>query len=139
MFSPLPDRFLPHAQALLRILAGLGFFTHGAQKLFGWFGATGTVSITSIYGAAGVIETVAGLMIAAGLLTRLAAFFAAGEMAVAYFWVHAMGGGLFWWSNQGELAMLYAAIFLAFAAWGPGPFSLDAVRRPRTVERSGDR
>ena len=129
MFTPLPDRFLPHAQTVLRIAAGLGFFTHGAQKLFGWFGATGTVSLTSIYGAAGVIETVAGLMIAAGLLTRLAAFVAAGEMAVAYFWVHAANGGIFWWSNQGELAMLYSVIFLVFAAWGAGPFSADAAWR----------
>ena len=49
-------------------------------------------------------------------------------MAVAYLWVHAMGGGFLWWQNRGELAMLYCFIFLVFAAWGAGPISLDARR-----------
>ena len=136
MTAPLPSRTLPIAQAALRIVAGLAFFTHGAQKLFGWFGASGTVELMSRFGAAGVIEVVAGILIAVGLFTRPAALLAAGEMAVAYLWAHAMTGGLFWWGNKGELAMLYAFIFLVFAAWGAGPFSVD---RAMGKEPSSDR
>ena len=139
MSAPLPSPMLPISQAALRIVAGLAFFTHGAQKLFGWFGASGTVELMSRFGAAGVIEVVAGVLIAVGLFTRLAAFVAAGEMAVAYLWVHALGGGLFWWGNQGELAMLYAFIFLLFAAWGPGPLSLDETMARRARERAAAR
>ena len=77
---------------LLRIVAGVLFFSHGAQKLFGWFGGMGpgggTASLMSLMGAAGVIEVVAGVGIALGLATRPLAFIASGEMAVAYFWSH---------------------------------------------------
>lgn len=130
MLSPINDRYLPVAHAALRIAAGLAFFSHGAQKLFGWFGGIdgsgGTVELMSKFGAAGVIEVVAGALIAVGLFTRLAAFIASGEMAVAYFWMHAAGGGLFWWANRGEVVMLYSFIFFFFAAAGAGPFSVDA-------------
>lgn len=130
MIAPLSGRYLPAAQAALRIAAGLAFFTHGAQKLLGWFGGSGpdggTVEFTSRFGAAGVIELVCGACIALGLGTRLAAFLASGEMAVAYFWMHfGRSGKLFWWENRGELVMLYSFIFLVFAAWGAGPASLD--------------
>ena len=66
-----------------------------------------------------------------------AAFVASGEMAVAYFWVHMMSGGLFWWGNKGEPSMLFAFIFLVFAAWGAWPFSLDASIAKRRAT-SGD-
>ncbi|MEO8200132.1 MAG: DoxX family protein, partial [Gemmatimonadota bacterium] len=74
-------------QTALRVVAGLAFFSHGGQKLFGWFGGMGpnggSVELMSRFGAAGVIETVAGLGIALGLFTRPLAFIASGEMAVA--------------------------------------------------------
>lgn len=127
---PIPDKFLPWTQAALRIAAGAAFFSHGAQKLFGWFGGMGpnggTVELMSRFGAAGVIETVAGLCILLGCGTRWAAFIASGEMAVAYFWMHASrNGSLWWWENRGEVVMLYSFIFLVFAAWGGGPLSVD--------------
>lgn len=135
MLSPVNDRHLPLAHAALRIAAGLAFFSHGAQKLFGWFGGIdgsgGTVELMSKFGAAGVIELIAGALIAVGLFTRLAAFIASGEMAVAYFWMHAAGGGLFWWANRGEVVMLYSFIFFFFAAAGAGPFSVDARQSKR--------
>ena len=59
-------RFAPQIYALLRIVAGLLFAQHGAQKLFGVLGGQ-QVSITSQFGLAGVIELVGGLMIAAGV------------------------------------------------------------------------
>lgn len=131
MIAPISDRYRPATQAALRIAAGSAYFSHGAQKLFGWFGGAGpdggTVELASRYGAAGVIEVVFGACLVLGLMTRLAAFIASGEMAVAYFWVHMGGSGqLFWWDNRGEMVMLYSFIWLLFAAWGAGPFSLDA-------------
>ena len=130
MIAPLNSRFLPTAQAALRIFAGAAYFSHGAQKLLGWFGGMGpdggTVELMSRFGVAGVIELVGGALLVLGLGTRLVAFIASGEMAVAYWWIHAGGSGkIFWWENRGELVMLYCFIWLVFAAWGAGPFSLD--------------
>ncbi|MEZ4411769.1 MAG: DoxX family protein [Gemmatimonadales bacterium] len=131
MTPPTNSRYLPAAQTALRIAAGLTYFSHGAQKLFGWFGGMGsdggTVDLMTRFGAAGVIEVVAGTCLVLGLGTRLAAFIASGEMAVAYFWVHAANSGqIWWWSNRGEMVLLYSFIWLTFAAWGAGPYSLDA-------------
>ena len=68
---------------------------------------------------------------AIGLFTRVAAFIASGEMAAAYFMVHAKMG--FWpIINKGELAVAYCFVFLYIAAHGAGAFSLDGMRR-RTV------
>jgi putative oxidoreductase len=124
VIAPLSARYLPAAQAALRI-------AHGAAKLFGWFGGMGptggTAELMSRFGAAGVIEVVCGALLVLGLATRLAAFIASGEMAVAYFWIHVGGSGqIFWWQNGGELVMLFAFIWLVYAVWGAGPFSVDA-------------
>ena len=129
-------RFLPAAQTALRIAVGLTFCSHGAQKLFGWFGGTGpdggTVEIMSRFGAAGIIEFVAGLGIVLGFLTRPLAFLASGEMAVAYFWIHlGRSGQSWWWQNHGELPMIYSFVWLLYAAWGAGPFSVDAWLKAR--------
>jgi putative oxidoreductase len=139
VIAPLSSRFLPAAQAALRIAAGLAYFTHGAAKLFGWFGGMGpnggTVELMSRFGAAGVIEVVCGALLVLGLGTRLAAFIASGEMAVAYFWIHAGGSGkIFWWENRGELVMLFSFIWLVFAAWGAGPLSIDSWLASRKSE-----
>jgi putative oxidoreductase len=121
----------PYAYAALRIVAGFLFAFHGAQKLFGMFGGT-EVSLLSRLGAAGIIELVAGILIAIGLLTVPAAFIASGEMAFAYFLTHAPRGG---WpiENAGELAVLYCFLFLYIASRGPGPISLDRFRRRRST------
>ena len=111
--------------ALLRIVAGVLFACHGAQKLFGVLG--GTKQTDTLMQAAGVIEFVGGILIAAGLFTSIVAFNAAGEMAVAYFKQHASGGV---WPivNRGELAVLYCFIFLFIASRGSGILSIDALR-----------
>ena len=124
------------AHTALRIAAGLAFFSHGAQKLLGWFGGVGpdggTVELMSRFGAAGTIELVAGLALALGLFTRPLALIASGEMAVAYFWMHwGQSGKMWWWQNRGELVLLYSFIWLLFAAWGGGGFSLDAWLKSR--------
>ncbi|UCF41638.1 MAG: DoxX family protein [Gemmatimonadota bacterium] len=124
------SRFREISHVLLRIAAGAAFFSHGGQKILGWFGGFGqeggTAALLSWPGAAGVIELVAGLLIVIGLFTRPAAFIASGEMAVAYFWRHwGRSGEMWWWDNRGELAMLYCFVWLFFAAWGAGAFSVD--------------
>ena len=111
---------------LTRIVVGFLFFTHGAQKLFGWFGAAETVEIFSRFGVAGVLEVVGGLLILAGLFTRPVAFILSGQMAVAYFWIH-MQNGLWPWANGGELATIYSWVFLCLATAGGGSYSLDSV------------
>ena len=126
-----------YTKTALRIAAGLGYFSHGGQKLFGWFGGVGpdggTAELMTRFGAAGVIEVVLGAALILGLFTRPAAFLASGQMAVAYFWIHAAGRGeLFWWANGGELALLYSFIWLYFAATGGGPYSLDATLSKRS-------
>jgi putative oxidoreductase len=118
-------QFEPHAYALLRIVAGLLFIFHGLQK-FGMFGGK-QVELASIYGAAAVIEVVSGALIMIGLMASPLAFLASGEMAYAYFTVHQPNGT---WpiENQGELAALYAFIFLYIATRGSGIWSVDGAR-----------
>ena len=115
--------------ALLRIVAGLLFACHGAQKLFGVLGGVGgqpgtAVPLYSLMGLAGGIELVGGLCITLGVLTSYAAFIASGEMAMAYFTAHAPRS--FWpLENKGELAVLYCFLFLYMAARGSGIWSLE--------------
>lgn len=113
----------------LRIVAGLLFMQHGAQKLFGWLDGT-QVELMSQRGLAGILELFGGLLIVLGLLTRPTAFLLSGQMAVAYFQSHFPRG--FWpILNRGELAALYSFLWLFFFANGPGSFSLDAWFRAR--------
>lgn len=124
-------RFQEVLWALARLVAGLLFAMHGAQKLFGLFGAQ-PVTGKPLMLAAGLIELVCGLLVAVGLFARPAAFLASGEMAVAYFMVHAPQG--FWpIQNKGENAVLYCFFFLAVVAHGAGIWSLDAARRREVV------
>ena len=124
--------------ALLRIVTGLVFMVHGAQKLFGWFGGVGpngaTAPLASLFGVAGVLEFFGGALIVLGLFTRPVAFILAGEMAYAFWTMHFPNGGVNPVVNHGEPAVLYCFIFLFLAFHGAGPFSVDEAReRPRTV------
>ncbi len=114
----------PHILGATRIVLGLTFAAHGAQKVLGMFGGMPPGAPTWIVWSAGPIELIGGILIALGLFTRFAAFIASGTMAVAYFYGHASGG--FWpKTNGGELAVVYCWIFLYFAAAGPGAWALD--------------
>jgi putative oxidoreductase len=117
-----------NAHALLRIGAGLLFLQHALQKLFGLLGGT-PVPLSSMLGAAGVIELVGATLLVLGLWTRPVALVLAGEMVAAFLIAHLPRGG---WpiQNGGELPLLYALIFLFLAAAGAGPASVDAARRP---------
>ncbi len=124
ILKPLND----HTYSLLRIFAGAMFMLHGSAKILGWPasgpGGGGRPSIGSIPGIAGLIELVCGALLLVGLLTTIAAFIASGEMAVAYWMVHAKGG-LIPNVNKGELAVLYCFVFLYIAANGAGVWSID--------------
>lgn len=128
----LPPRYAPYLYGALRIVAGFLFWLHGTQKLFGLppLPSGTTIPLVSLFGAAGVIETVAGLFIATGLFASPAAFIASGEMAFAYFLGHFPRSA---WptNNGGEPAILNCFLFLYVAAAGSGPFSLDGLRRRR--------
>jgi len=115
-------RLAEPAYALLRVVSGLLFAQHGLQKLFGLLGGT-RVAPMSLLGAAGIIELVAGVMIAFGLFPRWAALIASGEMAYAYFTRHAPQG-LWPVMNRGELAALYCFLFLYIAARGGGRWTI---------------
>src|SRR4051812_24105287 len=116
-------RFSPQIYALFRIVAGLLFACHGAQKLFGLFGGH-QVALASQLGLAGTIELGGGLLIAIGFLTSVAAFLASGQMAVAYFQAHAPRGPLPI-LNGGELAVLYCFAFLYIASRGTVKWGIE--------------
>ena len=110
--------------AVLRIVAGILFACHGAQKLFGAFGGE-RVELASLMGLAGVIEFFGGLLIAIGFLACFAAFIASGQMAFAYFMAH-FPKGVLPIQNGGDPAVLFCFLFLYIAARGAGPWSVDA-------------
>jgi len=131
------DRWLNPVQepvyAVMRVVTGLLFFFHGAQKVFGVLRES-QPPVGSQLWIGGVIEVVAGLLIAAGLMTVFAAFLASGTMAVAYIqfhWKFALDSNFFPAVNNGELAVLYAFLFLYIACKGAGIASLDARRASR--------
>ena len=131
-------RFAPYLFAVLRIVSGLMFAMHGSQKLLGKpSSGQPTVALASMMGVAGIVELVGGLMIALGLFGSIAAFIASGEMAFAYFMVHASKtfmplGNHLPIVNKGELAVLYCFLFLYIAAHGSGVWSIDSLiaRKP---------
>ena len=80
----------------------------------------------SIFGAAAALELVGGALLLLGLFTRPVAFILSGQMAVAYFMFHAGADNfLYPLLNHGESAVLFAFIFLYFAAAGGGCLALD--------------
>lgn len=120
----------PRVLSIVRIMAGLIFMAHGAQKLLGFPAAASpdmSPPMFSMGWNAGVIELVAGALIAIGLITRPAAFIASGTMAFAYFLAHAPQN-FFPVNNGGDAAILYCFLFLYFVFAGPGPWSIDAQR-----------
>lgn len=123
-------KYSDRIHAVLRIVAGFLFLQHGVQKVFGGLGADQARDLMTRAGVAGMIELVGGALIMVGLFTGWAAFISSGQMAVAYFLVHAPQG--FWpVMNRGELAALYCFLFLYLAARGDGAFSVGRLLEKR--------
>jgi putative oxidoreductase len=124
----------PRLQSVLRIAAAIMFMLAGARKLFNWPAGEptggGAVKLLTQLGAAGVLETFGGALLALGLFTRPVAFLLSGEMAVAYFQVH-FPRSVWPVLNGGMAAALYCFIWLYLSAAGAGPWSLDAWRAKR--------
>ena len=124
----------PAVLSLFRLVYGLLFAGYGSMILFGWPVPSGQpIQVGDWPGwYAGVIELVAGLLIALGLFTRVAAFVASGQMAVAYFWMHQP---LALWpignppdGNGGTPAILFCFGFFLLIFLGPGRYAIDAIR-----------
>jgi putative oxidoreductase len=108
----------------MRLLIGIMFACHGAQKVFGIFG--GKVMTETPMLIFGWFELICGILVALGLFTRVGALFGSGIMAVAYFKVHAKGGFMPI-INKGELAVVYCWVMLFIFLYGPGRWSVDAL------------
>jgi putative oxidoreductase len=124
------------ALLVLRLVVGLLFVGHGAQKLFGAFGGGGLEGTTGMFDniglrpgwlharAAGTAEFAGGLLLALGLFTPFAAAALIAVMTAAVITVHAPNG--IWNSNQGyEFNVVMAAVAFALAGIGAGAWSLD--------------
>jgi putative oxidoreductase len=132
MTSPLESRldsYAPAVISLFRIVMGFLFTVSGASSLFGWpvdYGDAPPIGSFPMWWA-GAIQLIAGLLITFGLFTRIAAFLASGEMAVAYFWRH-QPQGLLPIENGGEGAVMFCFAFFLLVFIGGGAFALDALR-----------
>jgi putative oxidoreductase len=120
----------------LRLIAGLLFTAHGAQKLFSWFGGYGlegtgqwmeSIGLAPGYLMAlmaGSAEFVGGLLLITGFLTRPTSFILAITMIVAIFTVH-IDNGLFMSNNGYEFGLSLLAITVALFIQGGGKHSVD--------------
>jgi putative oxidoreductase len=124
------NRFADPVYCIMRLVIGLTYACHGSQKLLaipgGGHGAAGLALV------AGFVELFAGLGIAFGLLTRLAAFLASGEMAIAYFMFYVAAVELpaakfFPIMNGGELPLVLCWVFFFMIFYGGGRWSIDAL------------
>jgi putative oxidoreductase len=116
--------YRPQALAILRIITALLFMAHGTGKLLGFPDTGMSPPLFSLFGFAGVLELVGGILLIIGLFTRPVAFILAGEMAVAYFMAHAPQS-FFPILNNGESAILFCFVFLYLVVAGAGAWSLD--------------
>jgi putative oxidoreductase len=121
---------------ILRLVVGLLFVGHGAQKLFGWFGGHGIEGTGGFFEglglrpgrahalAAGLAEAAGGLLLALGLITPVASAALIGVMTVAVLTAHLPKG--LWVTNGGyEYNLVLAAVAFALSSIGAGAWSVD--------------
>lgn len=134
-FAGIYDFFDPIALPALRFVMGLVLFPHGCQKLFGWFGGAGFEKFVENFDKSGwhpaafwvalvaLTETVGGLMLAFGFLTRFAA------AAIVIFMLNAIWAtghrGFFWTQGGLEYSLIICMVALVFLIKGGGRFSID--------------
>ena len=123
MFDRL-SAYAPQALAVLRIVTGLLFLLHGTQKILGFPATDMSPPLMSLFGLAGIIEIITGILVIIGFFTRPAAFLASGTMAVAYWMVHAPGS-LYPTNNGGDAPILFCFVFLYLVFSGPGAWSVN--------------
>lgn len=134
-FNAIYNALDPIALPLLRLVMGLVLVPHGCQKLFGWFGGAGFEKFTENFDKMGwhpaafwvalvaLTETLGGLMLAFGFLTRVAA------AAIFIFMINAIWAtghrGFFWLHGGLEYSLIIATIALVFLIKGGGRYSID--------------
>ena len=129
------SQWIARALAGLRIVTALLFLEHGTGKLLGFpMSSMAFPPPWTLFWVAGWIELVGSLLLLVGLFTRPTAFLLAGEMAIAYWLIHAPES-VFPIINRGETAILFCFIFLLFFATGPGAWSVDEWLLKRRDER----
>ncbi|MFL6733267.1 MAG: DoxX family protein [Sphingomicrobium sp.] len=122
---------------LLRMVTALLYLEHGTGKILGFsHSSMAFPPAWSLFWVAGWIEMVGSILLIIGLFTRPVAFLLAGEMAIAYWIIHAPNS-VFPMINHGETAILFCFIFLLFAATGPGSWSVDEAIATRRKDPEG--
>lgn len=143
------DSWSPKALSLLRFMSGLLFLQHGTQKVLmfppkpppppaaaaagaaaGAAKAAGSSLLAVLGPASGWMELVGGILLVIGLFSRPVAFLCAGEMAIAYFMVHAPRN-FYPILNGGDLAILFCFVFLYIAFAGGGSISVDQAMKKK--------
>lgn len=139
--------------AFQRIIVGVIFFAHGAQKMLGWFGGygysgtmgffTNTLGIPAIFGFLAIMaEFFGSIGLITGLLTRISAFALSVVMIVAVVTTHFANGFFMNWSGQAagegyEYHLLALALLLVLVVKGAGNFSFDKLiseRKEKSVQ-----
>ncbi|MGJ7913345.1 DoxX family protein [Neobacillus sp. LXY-1] len=122
---------------IIRLIVGLLFVGHGAQKLFGWFGGYGIKGTGGWFESigmkpgitmalfAGLAEFIGGILFALGFLTPLAAIIIAGTMVMAIVKVHGPNG-LWATANGYEYNLTLIAVSIGIVFTGPGKYAIDA-------------
>ena len=126
------SRYQPVLLSLFRFITGLLLFQYGVAKLFKFPVLPYFANVPPLIYAAGTIELVLGALLMLGLFTRLTAFVLSGEMAFAYFMGHMFKTGtpvFLPLINGGTAAILFCFACLYLATSGPGPISVDEMRK----------
>jgi len=140
------------ATTILRLVVGVVFFAHGAQKMLGWFGGygfsgtmgffTGMMHIPAPFAFLAIAaEFFGGLGLIFGLLTRVAAFGIFCNMVVAVAMVHHNFGLFMNWTGQQkgegyEYHLLALAIMVFLMIRGAGAASVDRLLSSRTSDKT---
>jgi putative oxidoreductase len=140
LFNTDPDNYV---QTILRLVLGIVFFAHGAQKMLGWFGGYGFSGTMNFFThQAGIpapfaflaicAEFLGGIGLIVGFLSRIAAFGITCNMLVAIATVHHRFGLFMNWTGaqkgEGiEYHMLVLAITTAIMIAGAGALSIDGL------------
>ena len=120
------EKYRPQLLSVLRIVIGLQILQYGMSKIFHIPYVAMFAHIPPLIIVAGMIELVGGILMIAGLYTRIVAFILSGEMAFAFWLGHVgMSDKLLPILNHGDLAVIFCFVFLYIAAAGPGAWSLD--------------
>jgi putative oxidoreductase len=127
------SKFQPVALSLFRFITGLLLFQYGIAKIFKFPVVPYFANLPPLITTAGTLELILGALLMIGLFSRLAAFILSGEMAAAYFLGHMFKNPsepvLLPLLNNGTAAILFCFACLYLATSGPGPISVDAMRK----------